>query len=318
MRRKAGLLLIVVFAVVAALAGYMLRGSPAPVSGGEPVKPALDADAQMHAVIAPLKAQDELIAPIVPVAPVLPAEAAPTAPVPAPAAVQPGPDPNEQAELRAIETHAATERQKIEAWYSDEVAKLKTSLEQKMHHLSEVDKLAWAQFYQRANETWSTTDGYDYGAARDYGYGTSYGSGWRSETTRTYVVGDPAGDYAAIMAQIKDSRLATQEDFTIAQKRLAWLREDKLADVQTEVNRRKAEIAWRKSRAQSETARKQAGDPTPRVEAIVGGIGGRFGALIGDGLVSEGAAVQGYRVKKIRVDSVEFEKDGRTWVQKVN
>jgi hypothetical protein len=28
--------------------------------------------------------------------------------------------------------------------------------------------------------------------------------------------------------------------------------------------------------------------------------------------------VKGYRVKKIQADSVEFERDGQTWVQKVN
>jgi hypothetical protein len=54
------------------------------------------------------------------------------------------------------------------------------------------------------------------------------------------------------------------------------------------------------------------------VEAIMAGANNRLSALIGDSLVSEGATVQGYRVKKIQADSVEFEKDGQTWVQKVN
>jgi hypothetical protein len=50
----------------------------------------------------------------------------------------------------------------------------------------------------------------------------------------------------------------------------------------------------------------------------MGGAGGRFQALIGDAFVSEGDVVQGYRVKKIQADSVEFERDGKTWVQKVD
>jgi hypothetical protein len=48
------------------------------------------------------------------------------------------------------------------------------------------------------------------------------------------------------------------------------------------------------------------------------GTGDQFRALIADIIVSEGAVVRGYRVKKISGDSVEFEKDGQTQVQKVN
>lgn len=323
MRRSAGLLLIVAVAV-AGLAGYMLRGSPTSVSGGEPVPLATDADTEVWAIIAQIEEQEALTTSAALVVPT-PVPAPPPAPVVAGSAVvQPSPDPNEQDELRAIDAYAATERQKIEAWYADEVAKLKTSLEQRMQHLSEVDKLAWAQFYQRANETWSTTSGYDSGSSYDYGYGFSHDSGWRSETTRTRVVGDPAGDYAAIVAQIKNSRRATQGDFAKAQKELDRLRQNKLAGVQAEVDRRqmevsrrKAAIALRKARADTETARREAGDLTPRVEAVMGGAGGQYQALIGDDLVSEGATVQSYRVRKIQTDRVEFEKDGQTWVQKV-
>jgi len=56
----------------------------------------------------------------------------------------------------------------------------------------------------------------------------------------------------------------------------------------------------------------------PRVEAIMRGTDGRLLALVGDGLVPEGTIVQGYRVQNIRTDSVEFEKDGKTWVQKID
>ncbi len=53
------------------------------------------------------------------------------------------------------------------------------------------------------------------------------------------------------------------------------------------------------------------------MQAITGGAGW-FEPLIGDTFVSEGQVVRGYRVKKTQVDSVEFERDGQTWVQKVN
>ncbi len=284
MRTKVGLLIVAVV-VVAALAGYMLKRSPAPASGGGAPQPAVDADtdALARAVLARLKAQAELTTSAAPLAP--------AAPTPAPGSAS-----NEQEELRAIDTYAATERQKIEAWYSDQVAGLKTQLEQRVQTLSEADRLAWIQSYQRANETWSTTGG-------------------RSGTTTT---GDPAGEYAAILARIKDPKQMTQQDFVNAQIGLAQMRQDKLAAVQREVDRRKAMMVPLKPLTQTPTARKQAGDPTPKVEAITGGAGGQFRALIGDTLVPEGTVVQGYRVKTIRSDSVEFEKDGQTWVQKVN
>ncbi len=57
---------------------------------------------------------------------------------------------------------------------------------------------------------------------------------------------------------------------------------------------------------------------TPTVKAIVATGDTRFCALIEDALVSEGDTVQGCRVLKIQMDSVEFEKDGKTWVQKAD
>ncbi len=55
----------------------------------------------------------------------------------------------------------------------------------------------------------------------------------------------------------------------------------------------------------------------PRLEAIYRGADGRFYALTGDGYVCEGGVVKGYRVRKINADSVEFEKDGKVWVQEM-
>ena len=59
-------------------------------------------------------------------------------------------------------------------------------------------------------------------------------------------------------------------------------------------------------------------DSTPNVEAIIEDTGNRFRALVGDVVVSEGSMVQGCRVRKVQADGVEFEKDGRIWVQKLN
>jgi hypothetical protein len=289
MNGKVGLL-IVVGAVAVVLAGYVLmRRShiPAPASGREPPKPVVDTDAQVRTVMARLAEQSKLAA------------STPDPNKTAPVAAEPVPDGQE--ELRAIDAYAAAERQNIEAWYADHVAELKAQLEQRVQTLSDADKLAWVQSYQRANETWSNSSG-------------------RSETT---TAGDPAGEYAAILARTKDSQQMTQRDFVNAQIGLGRMRQDKLAAVQREVDRRKALLALQKPptpTAPTQTTRKQTKptpNPTPKVEAIMAGAGNRLCALIGDSLVSEGATVQGYRVKKIQAESVEFE-DGQTWVQKVN
>ncbi len=287
MKTKVGLL-ITVAAVAVVLGGYLLLGrshSPAPASGGQPRKPAVDAEAQVRTVMARLAEQSQLAA------------SAPDPNKTAPVAA--APVPNEQEERRAIDAYAAAERQKIEAWYADQVAGLKAQLEQRMRTLSDKDKLAWAQSYQRANETWSNPTG----------------------PSATMATGDPAGEYAAILARTKNPQQMTQQDFINAQMGLAWMRQDKLATVQREVDRRKTLLATQKPlapTAPTEAAREATANPTPKVEAIMAGSGNQLCALIGNSLVAEGATVQGYRVKKIQADGVEFEKDGQTWTQKVN
>jgi hypothetical protein len=284
MKRNAGLLIVVVVVAVG-LAGYvLLRRShiPAPVSGGELRKPVVDPDARVRTVMARIAAQSQLAA------------SAPDLNKTAPVAAAPTPD--EQEELGAIDAYAAAERRKIEAWYADQVAELGAQLQQRVQTLSEADKLAWAQFYQQAKETWSNPGG-------------------RSGTA---AMGDPAAEYAAILARTKDPKQMTRQDFVDAQIGLVWMRQEKLDTVQQEVDRRKALLALQKPRTPTTTTQKPTANPTPKVEAIMAGADNRLCALIGDGLVSEGATVQGYRVKKIHADRVEFEKDGQTWVQKVN
>jgi hypothetical protein len=290
MNRKVGLLIAVV-AVAVVLGGYVLMGRshiPAPASGGQARKPVVDSEAQVRTVMARLAEQSQLAASAHD-----PNKAAPVAAAPVPDA---------QEELRDIDGYAAAQRQKIEAWYTEQVAGLRAQLEQRVRTLSEKDKLTWLQFYERANDMRSNPSG-------------------RSATT---AAGDPAGEYAAILARIKNPQQMTQQDFVNAQIGLAQMRQDKLAAVQQEVDKRKALLALQKPptpTAPTPTApkpTKPAANPTPKVQAIMAGADGRLCALIGDSFVSEGATVQGYRVKKIQADSVEFEKDGRTWVQKVN
>ncbi len=48
------------------------------------------------------------------------------------------------------------------------------------------------------------------------------------------------------------------------------------------------------------------------------GAGSQLHALVGDVFVPERSVVHGYRVRKVQVDGVQFEKDGQIWVLKLN
>ena len=122
-------------------------------------------------------------------------------------------------------------------------------------------------------------------------------------------------EYKVISGQIRESKQMMMMRGDFLKEKLTPEQEQELAAAQEEA---KAMAALRESRAQTEAARKRSGDPTPIVEAIVTTAGDQVSALIGNDLVSEGSVVQGYRVQKICTDSVEFERDGKTWVQRVD
>lgn len=124
--------------------------------------------------------------------------------------------------------------------------------------------------------------------------------------------------YATIVSQINASKQAMLENLlkpcgtsVPAQKSESVVAADE-AD-----KRRKAVIALEESRAQREALRRRSGDPTPTVEAVIATADSQFCALIGGVLVYEGNMMEGYRVQKIRAGSVEFEKNGKVWVQKI-
>ena len=93
----------------------------------------------------------------------------------------------------------------------------------------------------------------------------------------------------------------------------------------------KTEIEWQKPSVYPETLR----DPMKKSSTLVKGItttepaGGNVvvrgivwsednpAAIIGTQVIYQGQVVDGVAVVKINQDSVEFEKDGQTWVQKV-
>jgi hypothetical protein len=85
-----------------------------------------------------------------------------------------------------------------------------------------------------------------------------------------------------------------------------------------DTDRAKEAAALQQRREQAELERKLSGDPTPRVETIAATSDNRLCAVIRDALVYEGDTVEGCRVQKVNTNSVEVEKDGKVWVQRLN
>ena len=67
----------------------------------------------------------------------------------------------------------------------------------------------------------------------------------------------------------------------------------------------------------TETDSRLPGSSTLKIGGIAMLPDGRFFISAEAGPAYEGDTIKGYRVRKIHADSVEFEKDGKTWVQKV-
>ncbi len=120
-----------------------------------------------------------------------------------------------------------------------------------------------------------------------------------------------------IRNRIRDSKQMLLSGLLEGPQGLMQTKEQDSAAAQEEADRQKALADLRKARARTEAARRQLGDFTPTVEAVVAGADNRLCALIGDELVYEGGRVQGYHVRKIAGDAVEFEKGGKVWAQKI-
>jgi hypothetical protein len=137
---------------------------------------------------------------------------------------------------------------------------------------------------------------------------------------------DESAETRAVMARLKaQAEIAASAKPITPRIPLDPATVQRMIQGQGEVDETKGMAALQKLRTQMELEKqtkpgqKDAKGLLPKVAAITGdATGNGFQALIGDTLVSEGDTVQGYRVRAIRADSVEFEKDGQTCTQKVN
>ncbi len=229
-------------------------------------------------------------------------------------------------EQNSLEEYVAQERQEIEAWYTGQVAKLKSWAEKEQQKLECMEKTAKARYEQEVKntESWTTrqsaADGYVSSRGYVSPYGNTYSNGTitergdSSEKTVTRVVGDPAGEYDRALFGIKQAREAVDREFSRVEQNLRGWKERKLVDLETEVDRKRTTLNWHRGRIQRETQRQLSGKPDLTIAAIGISPDKSYFALVNDEIVREGSIVNGYRVRRIHANKVELEKDGKVCV----
>jgi len=227
-------------------------------------------------------------------------------------------------EVANLAEYARKERQNIETWYAENLANLKQWEKERLEQLDREEKIAWARYNQDVKKTTSKTreslnaGSYETASTHmvtdSYAMTKSYTStdGLHSQTTDTYVVGNPARIYELEMRRIENERDAIKSEFL----KLKRKRDRYLAESESYVQRRIDVINVKKRRVKENTTAKLQEGPG-MIDAIsFSGSGERL--IIFEGKIyHEGDVVNGFNIHKIFADRVEFEKNGQISVQKL-
>ncbi|HEW79184.1 MAG TPA: hypothetical protein ENH34_04365 [Phycisphaerales bacterium] len=227
-------------------------------------------------------------------------------------------------ELAYIDEYVLQQRQNIESWYASNVANLQRWAKERLAQLDGAEKAAWARFCQNMENTMSNKTGYltmnSYGYADTYFTGDGYATtnsyvmtdGYFSEKTNTFVVGNPAGRYESEIGQIKNSKDAIKLEFS----RLSRMRESYLAELEQYAKRRREGLRAETYKTIENTKIKIEGGPG-LIEAIFWSDKEESSIMFDNEILCEGNIINGFKVNKIYPDRVEFEKNRKIWVQKL-
>jgi len=227
-------------------------------------------------------------------------------------------------ELTKLDSDATERRQKIDVWYTEAHARLKRWAEQRQKELDNAERAAYVWCMQQMQNTRSVTqrdlsaNGYAYSSGYVSPYGQLYGNGGASaqgrssETTDTYVVGDPAGQYHAALIQIRQARQAIAQEFAKLQSQ----RQRYLDELENSTQRKRDGIELKRRQAQNDTQRALRGGPPLTLQAVGIASNQKPFAMIDSRFVYEGDVVNGYKVRKIEPGSqkVEVESNGQIFV----
>ena len=230
---------------------------------------------------------------------------------------------------RDIDSYVASERARIEAWYSESIARLQAEGERRLKQLEGEERAAYARCLQEMKNTTAVSEkhvtehGYGYanvyvdafGRAVVDDYETKHGR--ETETTDTSVKGNPTADYEVALDRLRKSEHATELDLRRARKRLDLAREYKLMGLEEEAQRRRDVMAWKRGRVSKEVQEAASDSGAPLVEGIGMSAENTFYAFINGVPVNAGDEVNGFAVVKIDMDRVEFQKDGQTFVREM-
>ena len=207
-----------------------------------------------------------------------------------------------QQELDNLDQYVVEQRHNVENWYAQNLANLQQWANNILEQLAAEEKAAWARCLQNMNNVTSIRSGRGIvsgtGSANthlitdDYavtnGYSNSYGN--FSETTHSFVTGDPAGRYKLERESLQNRRKSIEMQFL----KLEQEKQRYLAEIQS--------VADRKGGPGTIDAISTVGRPLVMVE------GETF---------YEGDVVRGFTIKKIYDYKVEFEKNGELLVQQL-
>ena len=257
---------------------------------------------------------------------------------------------NQQQRLTDVEQWAATERQHIEQWYQDRLVELWLLAEDHAKRLEKDEQALWTRFIKFSNELpYAEAYFFDRGSTLGYKqkrqFSMALADSYFLTETASFLLDEEAYQLLAWMADSKHQQqwmreeirkeipkgirkrirkgirreirkvLEIMEPLQSRRLRLEELRQIYIADVEQTETDTEEDIAVRISDIKAETKRPQVG----LVTAIC--LDAKTPAVMIEGiekdLVYQGQKINNVRVVKIYGLGVEFEKNGRHWVQRV-
>lgn len=225
-------------------------------------------------------------------------------------------------ELEKFNEYIVEQRQNVENWYAQNLANLQQWANKVLEHLDAEEKAAWARCLQNMNNVVSIRSGTGivsgsgsantYSITDDYAITNGYynsNSGF-SETTHSFVVGDPAAQYNSERESLRNCKESLEMQFL----KLEQQKQRYLAEIQSVDDRRKTAIYAAKRAAQKNARLKLQGGPGT-IDAI--STVGKPLVMVEGETFYEGDVVRGFAIKKIYDYKVEFEKNGELLVQQL-
>ena len=222
------------------------------------------------------------------------------------------------------------QRKEIEERYQNAVAKLHQWKTIALEELNTADRGAAARFIQSQNDTisFNSDTSFTHGYISPGGYlnATTYSFG----TSRSSVLGDPAGLFRLEIASISNSRIEVENIYqeelgNLQNQKSRYLNSISADSLQCEKTRaiqeaeRYAENArWaadsKKRDIITATEDRLAGGPGVVIDAIDYTGKKSFCMILGD-IYRQGDTINGFKIHKISASEVIFEKDGKTFAK---